>query len=724
MQIKYASLRLLLLALACVCFSKLASAQAIYPPSETITYQSFDNGPLTLRAFSGRHVRYALPASWLEGGGSQGLTPAELISLIERTDAVYEKMAETVGGEPKGVGLMTVGVTPLSSAEEGLAVAGTKRLEISERIRDRVKVALAEGRLHDVITHEMAHSFAIYTPYFNYYPDAGHAWTDFWIPYSGYLLRTGPYQISPEMALKTTISNFTRKWDSLGTSATWSRCVKSGTGCEAEGIAANRVYAGLLLRYASLHGQAALRRAFDFYKNYEATHDSNDIFNFTPEQKNDLLAEALSFGINADISGELDVWYWPLSQATREKLRLTYSQPNPFAEDADGDGFSPARGDLNDHDPRVHPGATEIINGRDEDCNGVVDDVRRTAGPTLFTLPARLTGRLTPEQTDTYRFEATGTILIRTRADAWSGLVMIKREGEAATSHFFGFTPGVSTLGEIRLEGTGPWALTVQAQIGSVSDYEVLLAPASQGETGTGAVFALPQRAPNSPWEHALTPNGLARAVGTLPGANAAAADARPDGQGQWPTSLSGIEVRVAGQAATVLAVRPGGGDSYSVDFVVPSGVTPAVVGASVPIVVRHTPSGTQWQAEGVELLESVPALWGRGAGGQSVPSAIAFASPTLVAFDETNRVPPDGNTHIMLFASGLGAGRTSGNIRLVAQLGDGSRVPLPIEYVGDTSLPGLQQIIFKVDAALSGQPRLLLSVEGGEEVWVALHLR
>ncbi|HZH29210.1 MAG TPA: MopE-related protein [Pyrinomonadaceae bacterium] len=724
MKARNTSLQLLLLSLACLCFSKPASGQQTYPPSETITYQSFDNGTLTLRAFSGRHVKYALPNSWLEGGGTQGLTPAELVSLIERSDAVYEKMADIVGGEPKGTGLMLIPVTPLSSAEEGLAVAGTKRLEIAERIRDRVKVALAEGRLHYVITHEIAHCFAIYTPYFHYYLDAGHAWTDFWIDYSEYLLHTGPYKTAPELKLRTTVANFTRKWDSLRTSATWARCVKPGTGCEAEGIIANRVYAGLLLRYASLHGREAVKRAFEFYRNYNATHDPLEVFNFTAEQKNDLLAEALSFGISADISGELDAWFWPLSQATREKLRLTYSQPNPFAQDADGDGWSPARGDLDDHDPHVHPGATEIVNGRDDDCNGLVDDVRRTAGPTLFTLPARLTGRLAPEQIDTYRFEGAGTLLIRTYSDGWYGHVGIKREGEAAISHFIGFTPGVSTLSEIRLEGAGPWELIVIATIGSTSDYEVLLAPSPLGETGAGAVFALPLRAPNSPQEHALASNGLARAVGTLPGANAAAAHARPDGQGRWPTVLSGIEVRVAGQAATVLAVRPGGGGSYSVDFVVPAGVTPAAFGARIPLVVRHTPSGAQWRLDGAELLDSAPALWGREAGGQSVPSALALNSPTLVAFDEINRVPPDGNTRIMLFASGLGLGRTSGNTRLVAQLADGSRMQLPVEHVGDTSLPGIQQIIFKVDAALFGQPRVLVSVEGQEQAWVALYVR
>jgi len=726
MQLKNA-----LLATLCVFYlgaGRSAFAQEVnYPPSETITYQSFDNGSLTLRAFSGRHVRYALPASWLEAGGSQAITPAEIVSLIERTDAVYEAMAGVVGDEPKGTALMTVGVTPLSSAEEGVAVPGTKRLEVAERIRDRVKVALAEGRLHDVITHEIAHCFAIYTSYLHYYPDAGHAWTEFWIPYSEYMLRTGPYQTSPEYALKTTVYSFTRRWDVLGTSATWARCVKPGSGCEAEGIVANRVYAGLLLRYAKLHGREALRRTFEFYKNYNATHDPNEVFNFTAEQKNDLLAEALSFGINANISGELDVWFWPLSPATREKLRLTYPQPNPFSQDADGDGWSPARGDLDDHDATVHPGAVEQINGRDDDCNGYVDDVTRPAGPTLFTPPAKLVGRLRPEQSESYRFEGAGefTVQTRTTRGEWGGIVEIKREGEVNPITRFGILPNYSIF-VVALDSTGPWELKVlyNQTSGPEGDYEVVIAPRIKGEGGEGQVFALPLRAPNSAREHVLVAGGLSRAVGTLPGAGAAAAAARPDAHGRWPTSLSGIEVRVAGQLATILTVRPTGGDSYAIDFVVPEQVTPTVSGARVPVVVRYAPSGTQWRLDAAELLAEAPVIWGRQVEGQNIPSALALASPTMVAFDEINRVPTDGAARIIIFTSGLGAGRTSTNTRLVAQLADGSRIPLPVEHIEDTSLPGLRQIIFKVEAALSGQTRVLLSVEGGEEAWAALHLR
>ena len=42
-------------------------------------------------------------------------------------------------------------------------------------------------------------------------------------------------------------------------------------------------------------------------------------------------------------------------------------------EDADGDGFSSAL-DCDDTQGAVYPGASEICDGLDNDCNGVIDD--------------------------------------------------------------------------------------------------------------------------------------------------------------------------------------------------------------------------------------------------------------------------------------------------------------------------------------------------------------
>ncbi len=42
--------------------------------------------------------------------------------------------------------------------------------------------------------------------------------------------------------------------------------------------------------------------------------------------------------------------------------------------DQDGDGFTIQSGDCNDHDATIFPGATEVANGKDDNCNGVADE--------------------------------------------------------------------------------------------------------------------------------------------------------------------------------------------------------------------------------------------------------------------------------------------------------------------------------------------------------------
>lgn len=43
--------------------------------------------------------------------------------------------------------------------------------------------------------------------------------------------------------------------------------------------------------------------------------------------------------------------------------------------DADGDGWTVGDGDCDDNDPHTYPGAFEHQDGKDNDCNGMVDDI-------------------------------------------------------------------------------------------------------------------------------------------------------------------------------------------------------------------------------------------------------------------------------------------------------------------------------------------------------------
>ncbi len=69
--------------------------------------------------------------------------------------------------------------------------------------------------------------------------------------------------------------------------------------------------------------------------------------------------------------------------------------------DQDGDGYTSCGGDCNDAVASIHPGAVEIFNGVDDDCNNIIDDVVETVIIRLATYRVS-TSTLTVEATSNY----------------------------------------------------------------------------------------------------------------------------------------------------------------------------------------------------------------------------------------------------------------------------------------------------------------------------------
>jgi Putative metal-binding motif len=71
---------------------------------------------------------------------------------------------------------------------------------------------------------------------------------------------------------------------------------------------------------------------------------------------------------------------------------ITCAAPEPPSPDADNDGYTLAEGDCDDTRATVYPGAPELDNGRDDDCDGLFDETFDADGDGYATSVQVLTG--------------------------------------------------------------------------------------------------------------------------------------------------------------------------------------------------------------------------------------------------------------------------------------------------------------------------------------------
>lgn len=362
--------------------------------AETVTYTAFDGAVYQLQAFRGKNVALLLPDSWL---GAAGLTADERRDLLDRSDWFYEHYKELMQAEPAGSGLLTIAGVPVTCGG-GCGLVGAKGIEFAADPGNFnfMRPEIAADKVPGVIVHEMSHNFDIHSSYLSYLPEHGHAWTTFMGEYSAVYARLGMKDFSPADLEDYEVRKWYRPYYQDPT-ADWAECVRDGL-CEGRGIYRNDAWGGITQRFAQIHGPEAVRGAMAFLNAYEQTYPEPS----GAEAREDLHIEAMAAGAGLDLGCYVDTWRWNASPALRARMTSTYGAINPYCADADADGFSVLAGDCNDGSSAVHPGATETVNGVDDDCDGQVDDLlaaEPVAGdfpnPTSLSFPAQVRGLIT-----------------------------------------------------------------------------------------------------------------------------------------------------------------------------------------------------------------------------------------------------------------------------------------------------------------------------------------
>ena len=150
---------------------------------------------------------------------------------------------------------------------------------------------------------------------------------------------------------------------------------ESGTAPLTDDADRQLLYSGVFEWIRRVHGEAglaAVHAEVDALRIANGWTDFDDLPERSAEERNALFLEALIGGLEVDAADYFAHWKMPISASLQ-----TYSDAFPLAPgtfDIDGDGFTPLEGDFDDGDPAVFPRATELLDGKDNNLDGQVDE--------------------------------------------------------------------------------------------------------------------------------------------------------------------------------------------------------------------------------------------------------------------------------------------------------------------------------------------------------------
>lgn len=233
-------------------------------------------------------------------------------------------------------------------------------------------------------------------------------------------------------------------------------------------------------------------------------------------------------------------------------------------------------------------------------------------------------------------------------------------------------------------------------------------------------VQALPLRLSEASTSQRIAVGGMARAFITLSGTGLGSLFTERERDGNWPSSLGGLEISVGTRPALPISLVPvtdSTGISHALDFAVPDD---AAAGADIIITVKHPAMAQSW-SDNVEVVPSYPAFWATN--GTAIGTAIAQDADYFLVFSADRPAPVDNQTRIVLYATGIRALAAANALAVQARAGERS-IMLPVDYAGPQGgLPGLDMIIVRLPVELSGMKQVSISV-GGEAAEVSVPIQ
>lgn len=340
-------------------------------PPVIVSYTAFDGTNYTMKEFYGKNTSILIKLADLPV-----FSEAQAWELVDQADYLYETFKELLGVEPQGSGRLRIAF--VDTCGGGCGYVGSKGIELGPYFANG-GAWFASGDLPDLypyMAHEMTHNFDRWSSYIMFGSDTAHAWTSFMDAYivvanqQGHAPDSGGQGYNPADFLKKRVD------ESFGpflaaSGSTWPSCVRDAA---CSNLNATQIQGGFAAQLAQLLGPTAVRQAMAELKDAATTRGLNPS-TMTPEQKNDLLIECFSRGARTNLSCLMSPLHWRIGAALQSQLTALYGSNHYACVDADGDGYTPLQGDNNDSLSSVHPGATEIVNGVDDDCDGIVDDI-------------------------------------------------------------------------------------------------------------------------------------------------------------------------------------------------------------------------------------------------------------------------------------------------------------------------------------------------------------